>query len=94
MGDGFIYLKREFQLRGEVQSPELVIRSATSINAEIIQMNNEIGIIKPGAIADILVVNGNPLKNLQLLREEGAHLDVIMKDGESQKNNLDARHRL
>ena len=57
-------------------------------------MNNEIGIIKPGAIADILVVNGNPLKNLQLLREEGAHLDVIMKDGESQKNNLDARHRL
>ena len=72
----------------------LVIRSATSINAETFQMNNEIGIIKPGAIADMLVVNGNPLKNLQLLQDEGAHLDVIMKDGELNQNNLDARQRL
>ena len=56
-------------------------------------MHNEIGAIKPGAIADILVVNGNPLENLQLLQDVGAHLDVIMNDGKLHQNNLDARQR-
>jgi imidazolonepropionase-like amidohydrolase len=72
---------REFVIRSEVQSPADIIRSATTVNAELVNMPGRLGVVAPGAIADLLVVNGNPLKNLGLLQDQGAHLAVIMKAG-------------
>jgi imidazolonepropionase-like amidohydrolase len=44
--------------------------------------------VSPGALADLLVVDGNPLKKLNLLEGQGAHLKAIMKSGQFFKNEL------
>ena len=52
------------------------------------QRAGELGTIAPGALADILVVDGDPLSDLGLLQEQGRHIPVIMKDGRFYKNEL------
>ena len=79
---------REFLLRAEVEKPHEVIASATRVNAEIVRREGKLGVIAPGALADILVVDGNPLADLQLLQGQGQHLLAIMKDGHFHKNRL------
>jgi len=79
---------REFLLRREVMSPIEIIRSATLIGAEIVRMEGRLGVIEPGAIADLIVVDGDPLKDLGLLQDQGAHLALIMKEGQLHKNRL------
>ena len=44
--------------------------------------------MKPGAFADLLVVDGNPLKELELLQKQGQNLSMIMKGGRIHKNRL------
>jgi imidazolonepropionase-like amidohydrolase len=78
----------EFTLRAEVLSPAEIIRSATTIGAQVVRMEGKIGCLKPGAFADLLVVDGNPLQNLRLFQEQGRHLSVIMKGGRFHKNRL------
>ena len=51
-------------------------------------MEGKLGCLKPGAFADLLVVDGDPLKNLKLFRGQGQHLSVIMKGGRFHKNRL------
>jgi imidazolonepropionase-like amidohydrolase len=79
---------REFLLRAEVVSPLEAIRSATLIGAEIVRMPGRLGIIEPGAIADLLLVDGDPVANLQLLQHQGRSLAAIMKGGRFHKNLL------
>ena len=79
---------QEFLIRGQVLPPVEVLRSATSINAALMQRSGELGTIAPGAVADILVVDGDPLGDLGLLQEQGRHIPVIMKDGRFHKNEL------
>ena len=79
---------QEFLIRSEVLSPVEMLRSATSINADLVQRSGELGTIAPGAVADILVVDGDPLSDLGLLQEQGRHIPVIMKDGRFHKNEL------
>lgn len=73
---------RELLLRSEVQSPAEVLRSATIINARLLGKEGELGAIKPGALADLVVVQGNPLENLDVFQHQGASLPVILKGGE------------
>lgn len=82
LGDLHGHQSEEFLIRSEVLSPLEILQSATVTNAEILNMTGELGVIAPGALADILVVDGNPLKDLNLLQDQGAHLPVIMKSGE------------
>lgn len=81
---------REFLLRREVLSPIEIIRQATLVGAEIVRMPGKLGVVKPGAFADILVVDGDPIKKLELLTGQGEHLSVIMKAGRFHKNRLAA----
>jgi imidazolonepropionase-like amidohydrolase len=71
----------EFTLRSQVLTSFDILQSATLINAEILQMGGKLGVIKPGALADLLLVDGNPLKNINLLSANGRHLTHIMVDG-------------
>jgi imidazolonepropionase-like amidohydrolase len=71
----------EFTLRSQVLTPFDILHSATAVNAEILQMGGKLGVIKPGAFADLLVVEGNPLENIELLAANGRHLTHIMVDG-------------
>ena len=79
---------QEFTLRAEVLTPLEIIRSATTIGAKLLRHEGKLGCIKAGAFADIIVVNGNPLKNLGLFQEQGRHLAAIMKGGRFHKNQL------
>src|SRR5579872_1192573 len=77
---------RAFLLRREVMTPIEIIRSATIIGAEIVRMQGKLGVIEPGAIADLIVVDGDPLEDLGLLQDQGRHLQLIMKGGKIHKN--------
>ncbi len=82
------YQALEFSLKGEVLTPHEVITCATATNAELFNMTGEIGVIAPGAYADMLVIEGNPLKDLNLLQEQGKYMSIIMQAGNFIKNEL------
>ncbi len=75
----------EFPLRGRYIPADAVIRSATVDAARVLRMEGRIGSIVPGAFADIVAVDGNPLENLDLLTGQGAHMPLILKGGEAVK---------
>jgi imidazolonepropionase-like amidohydrolase len=78
----------EFIHRAKVLKPLEIIRQATTVGAEVLRMEGKLGIVEPGAFADLIVVDGNPLKKLELFLDQGAHLPVIMKGGKFHKNAL------
>jgi len=78
----------EFRIRGEVMPAIDVIRSATLIGAEVVRQDGKLGVIEPGAFADLLVVDGDPLKDLDLFKDGGPHLAAIVKGGRFHKNAL------
>lgn len=82
------YQSIEFTLRRQVMRPLDIIRSATVVCAELFNMKGEIGEISPGAYADILVIDGNPLEDIKLLQAEHNRLRVIMKEGRFIINSL------
>jgi imidazolonepropionase-like amidohydrolase len=72
---------REFVIRAEVMSPFDIIRSATMVNAELLNRAGDLGIVAPGARADLIAVDGDPLADISLLDGHGEHITHIMKDG-------------
>lgn len=75
------YQCEEFRLRAQVQSPLAILRSATSINARILNQAGKLGVIAEGALADLIVVDGNPLTDLQVFSERGERVLLVMKNG-------------
>jgi imidazolonepropionase-like amidohydrolase len=72
-----------------------ILRMATADNAELLQLSGlrspypgRLGVVEPGALADLLLVDGDPLANLELLADPGRTLLVIMKDGKIYRNQL------
>ncbi|MCF3932706.1 amidohydrolase family protein [Acuticoccus sp. M5D2P5] len=79
---------REFQLRSNVVPAIDIIRSATTIAAKVLRHEGKLGCLAPGAFADLLVIDGNPLDNLELFGGQGRHMTLIMKDGAVHKKTL------
>jgi imidazolonepropionase-like amidohydrolase len=79
---------REFLLRREVVEPIEIIRSATTIGAQVLRMEGRLGTLQAGAFADLLVIDGDPLADLAVLQDQGRHLAAIMKGGVFHKNRL------
>lgn len=68
---------------------------ATSTNAELLALSGlrnpypgRLGVVQPGALADLILVDGNPLENIDLIADSGKNFVVIMKDGKAYKNSL------
>lgn len=78
----------EFAYRARVVSPIEIIRSATTIGAQILRMEGKLGCLEPDAFADIILIDGNPLKDLAAMQGQGKHLAAIMKGGKFHKNTL------
>lgn len=78
----------EFIIRREVMNGPDIIRSATLINAEIVNQAGKIGELVPGAFADLLVVDGDPYRDISVLLGEGRNLAGIMLNGRFVKNTL------
>lgn len=79
---------REFLYRAEVLSPIEIIRQATLVGADVVRQTGKLGVVEPGAHADLIVVDGDPLKDLGLFQNQGRHLNAIMKAGVFHKNTL------
>jgi imidazolonepropionase-like amidohydrolase len=88
LGETYVQQCREFTLRKEVFSPLEILRQATSTNAAVLQQQGKLGCVEPGAHADLIVVEGDPLKDINLLAASGRHLRLIMRAGEVIKNEL------
>jgi imidazolonepropionase-like amidohydrolase len=79
---------RELEIKTEVMSPMESLLSATKTNASLFGMEEEIGTIEEGKLADLLVVDGNPLEDIAVLQDKG-NLKLIMKGGRAYKNELE-----
>jgi imidazolonepropionase-like amidohydrolase len=79
---------REFEFRSEVFTPLEMLRQATSTGAEILMQEGKLGCVAPEAHADLIVVDGDPLKDIGLLAASGGNLKLIMRGGEIVKNLL------
>lgn len=88
LGETYVQQCREFTLRKQVFTPLEILRQVTSTNAAILQQENKLGCIRPGANADLLVVDGDPLNDIDLLATNGRNLRVIMRAGELVRNEL------
>ena len=79
---------REFEIRSELDEPSNIIRSATHINAELLNQGECLGRIASGAYADLLVIDGDPLTDLVVMTSPQGNLKLIMKGGVIHKNSL------
>ncbi len=79
---------QEFVIRSEVQPPADLIRSATTTAARLLQREGELGVVAPGALADLLVIDGDPLADIGVLTTPAQTLKLIMKGGQIFKNEL------
>ena len=71
----------------QVMKPMEVLLSATKVNAELFRMSDRIGTVEPGKYADLIVVEGDPLRNLRVFqRPENPRL--VMKGGKIYKSTL------
>ncbi len=78
----------EFTIRAEAMRPPDIIRSATLVNAEIVRAEGRLGEIIPGAFADLLVVDGDPYRDIGVFRSDGSLLAAIMSRGQFVKHAL------
>jgi len=79
-GDGVpgLGMLREMEaMRDLGLSPAEIIEISTGRNARFLRKDDEIGTIRPGKLADIIIVDGNPLRDLNSLR----HIAAVIKDG-------------
>lgn len=78
-------IAQEFSLMvGFGMSPMEAIRSATSRPAEMLDMHGKIGVVAPGAFADIIALPENPLQNIKAMENVG----FVMKDGSVFKDQI------
>jgi imidazolonepropionase-like amidohydrolase len=76
-------------------TPPEVLKMATADNGELMALSGfinpypgKLGVVEEGALADLLLVDGNPLENIKLIEDPGKNFLVIMKDGRIYKNTL------
>ena len=81
LGESHRLQSEEFRIRAEIVGPRDVIASATVIAAEVLGMEGKLGRIMPDALADLLVVEGNPLRDVTCLLGQGDYIPLVMKAG-------------
>jgi imidazolonepropionase-like amidohydrolase len=76
-------------------APAEALVMATGTNAQLLALSGKrnpypgtLGVVEKGALADLLLVEGNPLENIELIADPGKNIVVIMKDGTIYKNTL------
>ena len=73
----------ELRIRADILGNGPVLQQATLVGAEIIGMAGQLGVLKAGAIADLLVVDGDPLADISCLLGQGDHIQNVVKDGKA-----------
>lgn len=82
LGDMWKWQSKEFEIRSQVQSAGAVLRSATTVAARLLNQEGELGIIREGAQADIVLLNANPLDDITVLAEPNQSVrNVFVRGG-------------
>ena len=93
--DAAVAAKQGWELAKMVRwyAPAEVLKMATADNAELLALSGprspyagKLGVVKEGALADLLLVEGDPIANIKLIEDPGKNFVVIMKDGKFYKN--------
>ena len=101
-GTDILFSQRLAQRQGELlvkftrwYTPAETLAMATGTNGELLAMSGErnpypgkLGVIEQGALADLLLVDGDPVADIKLIEDPAKNLVVIMKDGKLFKNTL------
>jgi imidazolonepropionase-like amidohydrolase len=81
-------------------TPAETLKMATGDNGELLALSGvinpypgKLGVIEPGALADLVLVDGNPLEDIKLIEDPGKNFVMIMKDGKIYKNVLPDKRR-
>lgn len=101
-GTDILFSTRLAQRQGELlvkftrwYTPAETLAMATGTNGELLALSGKrnpypgkLGVVEEGALADLLLVDGDPVSNIELLQDPAKNLLVIMKDGKIYKNSL------
>jgi imidazolonepropionase-like amidohydrolase len=71
----------EFAIRARVLTSREILASATMVGAAVLGMEGRLGVVAEGAIADLLIVDGDPLRDITVLAEPKKNLRLVMKEG-------------
>jgi imidazolonepropionase-like amidohydrolase len=81
-------------------TPADALKMATAVNGELLAMSGprnpypgKLGVVEEGALADLLVLDGDPIADIELVTDPAKNFLVIMKDGKIYKNNLSPANR-
>ncbi len=88
LGPMQIYKATELELKARVLGTMGAIVSTTRTNAELLNRSNDLGTIETGKLADLIVVNGDPLTDIKVLQQYQENISLIMKGGWLYKNTL------
>ncbi len=88
LGAMHAYQSTEYGLRQPAMSPVEILQSATSVAAEMMNQSGRIGVVAKGAWADLLVVEGDPTRDLAPLQSPESGIVLVMKEGRVYKDTL------
>ncbi len=78
----------EFVIRRQVLSAPEVLRQATSDSAALLMQEGQLGVVTPGALADLILVDGDPVRDIGVLTGQGERIPFVMKGGEAMIDRL------
>jgi len=81
LGEAHARQSEEFAIRARVLGAHEILASATTVAAKLIGMAGRLGVVEPGALADLLVVDGDPLSDIAILATPERSVRMVMKGG-------------
>jgi imidazolonepropionase-like amidohydrolase len=90
LGETHVRQSEEFAIRARVLPAAEILAAATTEAARLIGMEGRLGVVAAGALADLLVVDGNPLHDVALLASPERSVRLVMKGGAIHRNALAA----
>jgi imidazolonepropionase-like amidohydrolase len=88
LGPMQVYKGMELELKSRVLGPMGAIVATTKTNAELLKKEHDLGTIEAGKLADLILVNGDPLKDMSLLQQYQEKITLILQGGKIYKNIL------
>jgi imidazolonepropionase-like amidohydrolase len=88
LGPMQIYKGMELELKSRVLGPMGAIVATTKTNAELLKKEKDLGTIEAGKLADLILINGDPLKDMKLFQQYQEKITLIIQGGRVHKDIL------
>ncbi len=90
LGEAHERQSEEFAIRARVLPSRTVLAAATTIAARLVGMEGQIGVVRAGALADLIVVDGDPLEDVAVLSRPATSVKLVMQGGRVVRNEVAA----